>query len=303
MLLQSIDRIHEFLDQRSLNILNDNGIFSVSEFLCIDPNKVVEFFQGEPFDKKHSTSSILNCRKFLFSHHAAIAAGSWYSNVRTKNNIIETGIKCLDNILNGGFKGGLVYEVYGLPGSGRTQLALQIAANNTLHDGNTLYIDTKNDFCIDRFCEIVQNNLKHPKPPAKRKKLSCDENDELLESYINRVRMAKVYDMESLLATLGDIVNDMNSLTRENDMLLDTWKFYRNIRLLVIDNIASVVLPMLGNDHYPMSDITALTSQLIENIRLAKFNTVSICNTYYITLIKGISRLKFCSINMLCLAC
>ena len=59
----------------------------------------------------------------------------------------------------------------------------------------------------------------------------------------------------------------MNNLVGENDMLAENWKFYRNVRLLVLDNVASIVLPLLGNDSYPMSDIAALTSQLIENLR------------------------------------
>ena len=265
MLLNDIDKIFEYIDQGFLTILNNNKIKTVSEFLCTDPVKVVKL--SESGCLKLNLKTILILRKYLFTHHSSSASGGWYSNHQISNKAFETDIKNIDKILNGGLKGGLVYEVYGLPGSGRTQLTLHLAAINAIKGGNTLFIDTKNDFCFDRFCEILTSNLKSVKPTAKRVKLNCDENDELIESYVNKVRMAKVYEMESLLDTMSCVVNDMDNLTCENDMLPENWKFYRNVRLLVLDNIASIVLPLLGNDSYPMSDITALTSQLIEKIR------------------------------------
>ena len=267
MLLQDIDTIFEYVDQTFITTINKNGIWNVSEFLANDPEKIVELSKNESCEQNQNLKSILKLRKFLFTHHASSAAGSWYSNNGIKSHTLESGIQCLDKILDGGFKGGLVYEVYGLPGSGRTQLALHLAAINAINGGNTLFIDTKNDFFVDRFSEILTNNLSVAEPASKRIKRNCDENDELLEGYLNKVRMAKLYVMEHLLDIFCNVVNDMNSLTCENDMLPDNWKFYRNIKLLVIDNIASLVLPLLGNERYPMSDIITLTSQLIEKIR------------------------------------
>lgn len=267
MLLNNIDKVFEYIDQGFLTILNNNGIKTVSEFLCTDPVKVLKFSEDGCCQQKLNLKTILILRRYLFTHHASSAAGSWYSNNQISNKTLETDVKNIDKILNGGFKGGLVYEVYGLPGSGRTQLTLHLAAVNAIKGGNTLFIDTKNDFCVDRFCEVLATNLKSAKPTAKRIKLNCDENDELIESYLNKIKMAKVYEMELLLDTISGVLNDMNNLTCENDMVPESWKFYRNVRLLVLDNIASIVLPLLGNDRYTMSDITALTSQLIEKIR------------------------------------
>ena len=267
MLLNNVERIYEFLDEQHLNTLNNNGIRTVSEFISVEPQRVTALCRSASCEKIPDLKSILRFRKFLFIHHAPCAAGGWHSNRQIKNNILATGIEDIDKVLNGGFKGGLVYEVYGLPGSGRTQLALFVTVNNALCGGNTLYIDTKNDFCIDRFSEILSNTLKPPRHAEKRIKINCDEHEELLERYVKKVRMAKIYDMEPLLAAVSDILNNLDNLTCENDMLPEDWKFYRNIRLLVIDNIASIVLPLLGNDGYNMGDITGLTSQFIEKIR------------------------------------
>ena len=267
MLLNNIDKVFEYIDQGFLTILNINGIKTVYDFLCTDPVNVVKFSENGCCQQKVDLKTIINLRKYLFTHHASSAAGSWYSNNQISNKSIELDITNIDKILNRGFKGGLVYEAYGLPGSGRTQLTLHLAAVNAIKGGNTLFIDTKNDFSLDRFCEILSGNLKSAKPTAKRMKLNCDATDELIESYLNKIRLAKVYEMELLLDTISGVMNDMNNLTCENDMLPENWKFYRNVRLLVLDNIASIVLPLLGNDRYTMSDISALTSQLIEKIR------------------------------------
>ena len=266
MLLSNVGSTYEFLDEECLNILNRNGIKRVSDFLSVDPEKIISLCNCLSSGKTLDLQSILSFRKYLFTHYAAFAAGGWYSNVR-KSTILATGVECMDNILCGGLKSGFIYEIYGFPGSGRTQFALFITANNAADKGNTLYIDTKNDFCIDRFCEIMSSKLKPNNSVAKRMKLNCDEHEEIMEGYVKNVRMAKVYDMESLLDAVSEIANSMDNLSGENDMLPEDWKFYKNIRLLVIDNIASIVLPLLGNEQYTMGDITALTSQFIEKIR------------------------------------
>ena len=266
MLLQNTEKIFEYINQKFLTVLEKKGIRTVSQFLCADPVEVAKYSEDTSAEKV-TLKTIISLRKYFFTQHAVSAAGSWYCNNQITNNTLETDVKNLDMTLSGGFKGGVIYEIYGSPGSGRTQLTLHTTAKNAMKGGNTLYIDTKNDFCIDRFCEIISSNFKSIKPPVKRIKPNCDENEELIEGYLNKVRVAKVFQIETLLNTTSEVANIMNNLVGENDMLAENWKFYRNVRLLVLDNVASIVLPLLGNDSYPMSDIAALTSQLIENLR------------------------------------
>ena len=141
MLLNNIDKVFEYIDQGFLTILNNNGIKTVSEFLCTDPVKVIKFSENGCCQQKLNLKTVITLRKYLFTHHASSAAGSWYSNNQISNKAIEIDIKNIDKMLNKGFKRGLVYEVYGLPGSGRTQLTLNLAAVNAIKGGNTLSID------------------------------------------------------------------------------------------------------------------------------------------------------------------
>jgi len=266
MLLENVDKIHEFFSPDFIAELSKNEIRTVSDFQRVDPENIVEISQECKCEPKENLTTVFKFRKYLFTTYAAYSAESWYSINPFKSNVLKTRVKVLDDVINGGFKGGVIYEAYGMPGSGRTQLCLHLAAINALDGGNTLYIDTKNDFCVDRFCEILTNNLKKQKE-SKRIKLDCDINDELIQSYLNRVKLSKIYNIHSLLSSISNIIQNLNDLTSENCLSAENWKFYRNVKLLVIDNIASIVLPLLGDEKYPMGDITALTSDVIDKIR------------------------------------
>ena len=267
MLLDNVVKIHEFYSPEFVSELNKKGIKTVSDFLRFDPESIVEISLNSKCEPKEILSTVFKFRKYLFTSYANYAAESWYSVNPLASNVLETRIKVLDEVLKGGFKGGVIYEAYGMPGSGRTQLCLHLAVNNSLNGGNTLYIDTKNDFCIDRFCEILTHNLLE----AKQMKRNCDINDELMQSYLNRVKLLKVYNIHSLLRSISNIIKNLNDLKGENCFTAESWKFYRNIRLLIIDNIASMVLPLLGDDNYPMNEITSLTSELIDKLRYIMF--------------------------------
>ena len=266
MLLNEVGKIYDYLDRDSLEGLERNGIRTVSEFLVVEPQNIVSLCSAHSSEKTYIWD-ILELRKLLFTCYAPFAASGWYVNQQTKANILLTNLKALDKLLNGGFKGGYIYEVYGLPGSGRTQFALFLTLSNCKNGGNTLYIDTKNDFCVDRFCEISKNICEPASPMAKRPKTNCDEHEELLEKQIKKVEIAKVFEMASLLDIMCDIVDKMGSLTGENDLAVDEWKFYRDTRLIVIDNLASLVLPMLGNDCYTMNEVTGYMNQFTEKAR------------------------------------
>jgi len=270
MLLENVERVHDFLSLDFITELSKRGVRTVSDFQRYDPEKIVEISHESKCELKETLNTVFKFRRHLFISHASSCDQSWYST-SIKSNILRTRIKEFDAIFNWGFKGGFIYEVYGMPGTGRTQLSLYLTATNALNGGNTLYIDTKNDFCIDRFCEILSYNHK-PQNEAKRIKLNCDKNEELVQSYLNKIRLAKIFSIQSLLTTISSVVKNLSDLTSENSLSPENWKFYRNIKLLVIDNIASIVLPLLGNERYPMSDITAFTSEIIDKLREVAVN-------------------------------
>ncbi|HSA97542.1 MAG TPA: ATPase domain-containing protein, partial [Candidatus Nitrosotenuis sp.] len=60
--------------------------------------------------------------------------------------MISTGLKRLDDLLGGGIKNGIITDIFGASGTGKTQLVLQIAVNCLSQGGTILYQDTTGNF-------------------------------------------------------------------------------------------------------------------------------------------------------------
>lgn len=74
---------------------------------------------------------------------------------------IPTGSKILDNLLGGGYEKDIITTVYGPAGSGKTNLCLLCAMNTTRNKKKVIYIDTENNFSVERFkqiCESINQN-------------------------------------------------------------------------------------------------------------------------------------------------
>lgn len=71
--------------------------------------------------------------------------------------------KDLDQLLGGGFKPGIIYELIGSPGTGKSTLVQQLAINIMLpslvdsrfHSGKSIIIDTEGSFSPQRISEIA----------------------------------------------------------------------------------------------------------------------------------------------------
>jgi DNA repair protein RAD51 len=74
--------------------------------------------------------------------------------------MISTGLQKLDQFLFGGIPIGVITDIYGGSGTGKTQLLLQICINAIKNGGNVLYQDTTGNFRPERILEIQrQQNL------------------------------------------------------------------------------------------------------------------------------------------------
>ncbi len=71
--------------------------------------------------------------------------------------MISTGLEKLDEFLLGGIHYGVITDIYGANGTGKTQLLLQICMNSIRHGGNVLYLDTTGGFRPERILEMQKN--------------------------------------------------------------------------------------------------------------------------------------------------
>ncbi len=75
---------------------------------------------------------------------------------------LSSGTEVIDGLLNGGIEHGAITNVYGPPGSGKTNLTLLFALSG-LKEGKVGYVDTENGFSTERFFQIggTKEDLKH----------------------------------------------------------------------------------------------------------------------------------------------
>lgn len=77
--------------------------------------------------------------------------------------MISTGLKQLDQLLGGGIKGAMITDIFGAAGTGKTQLATQIAINSLVEGGQVLFQDTTGSFRPERMLEIIKMRNLEPK--------------------------------------------------------------------------------------------------------------------------------------------
>lgn len=122
---------------------------------------------------------------------------------------ISTGVKEFDRIVGGGFETGSITECYGQYGSGKTQVAHQLAVNVYAEDPTavSVYIDTENTFRPERIVQFAKGR-------------GLDGNDVL-----KSIRVARAYnsDHQMLLAEKVD----------------DLIKGGANVKLVIVDSLTA----------------------------------------------------------------
>ncbi|KAJ2952573.1 hypothetical protein O0L34_g6896 [Tuta absoluta] len=147
--LKSGEYIH--LSDSILKVLAQNRIFTISEFLQEDTEKISAL-------TKLSLPQVLDVRNDIFTKYSAPLVNGATLLVQNvmKRKFISTGIQSLDNIINGGIPTGFITEFCGIAESGKTQLCLQVAINCVKSSEDVvLFVDTKGDFSADRVQKIL----------------------------------------------------------------------------------------------------------------------------------------------------
>ena len=68
--------------------------------------------------------------------------------------MISTGLQKLDDFLSGGIPNGVIVDIFGGNGTGKTQLLLQLSINSIKNGGHVLYLDTTGGFRPERILQI-----------------------------------------------------------------------------------------------------------------------------------------------------
>ncbi len=74
--------------------------------------------------------------------------------------MLVTGLHKLDEFLSGGIPNGVITDIFGSPGTGKTQFLFQLSYNAIKDGDKILYVDTSGSFRPERIIEIqTPNNL------------------------------------------------------------------------------------------------------------------------------------------------
>ncbi len=141
--------------------------------------------------------------------------------------MIKTGLEKLDNILGGGIKSGIITDIFGASGTGKSQLALQIMASSLLEGGTTFYQDTTGNFRPERMLEMFK-----PKglDPSLLDKITVGRITNTSEQLGN---ISKIYESNFSLVVV-DNVSDLFSFeySKEGQMLEKTNQFAQYMKEL-----------------------------------------------------------------------
>lgn len=145
------ENLHPFLTIRHVGLLKHFGVLTLTQLLSLPPERLSSILVV-PF------TTVTQLRVDLFRSHGAQPVSGleiYQSRLTREQNPLSTGSQALDQLLEGGIQLGKVHEVFGLAGSGRTQLCLTVSALCSVKGGYVAYIDTRGDFTPHRFQEIV----------------------------------------------------------------------------------------------------------------------------------------------------
>lgn len=113
-------------------------------------------------------------QRIIVAAREAIDIGGFETGIQVlekRKNIgkLTSSSKALDELLGGGFETQAITELFGEFGSGKTQIAHQLAVNVTMPDedggldGGTIWIDSENTFRPERISQIAEAQELDPK--------------------------------------------------------------------------------------------------------------------------------------------
>jgi len=191
--------------------------------------------------------------------------------------MISTGLLKLDNFLSGGIPNGVIVDIFGGNGTGKTQLLLQLSINSIKNGGNVLYLDTTGGFRPERILEI-------------QKKFNIDFNllDKITVSRITntfeQINSIKNFQENNFSLIVIDNVTDLFSYEYKNNKSIFEknslfMKYMHELSFYAITNkIPIVITNMIRNMDGKEVENMANAIDLFTHIKIHLFKNSSIFN-------------------------
>ena len=189
--------------------------------------------------------------------------------------MISTGLKKLDNFLFGGIPNGVIVDIFGGNGTGKTQLVLQLSINSIKNGGNVLFLDTTGGFRPERILEI-----------QKKSNLAINLLDKITVSRITntseQINILKTLEENNFSLIVIDNVTDLfsyeyknnSSIFEKNSLFM---KYMRELSVYAITHkVPIVVTNMIRNMDDKEVEHMASAIDLFTHIKIHLFKNSSL---------------------------
>ena len=191
--------------------------------------------------------------------------------------MISTGLQKLDTFLSGGIPNGVIIDIFGGNGTGKTQLVLQLSINSIKNGGNVLFLDTTGGFRPERILEIQKKsnldiNLLDKITVSRITNTSEQINllNTLVESNFSLIVIDNVTDLFSYEYKNNESIFEKNSLFM---------KYMHELSFYAITNkIPIVITNMIRNMDGKEVENMANAIDLFTHIKIHLFKNSSIFN-------------------------
>ncbi|RHZ68932.1 hypothetical protein Glove_292g50 [Diversispora epigaea] len=147
-----------------------------------------------------------------------------------QEDLISIGCSGIDDLLSGGLHPGDITEICGESTAGKTRLCYAATLMTTCSSSNNtvFYIDTLNSFSPEAMLNLFQESDRF-----------IDARDQGMENIFQRIRLPKNgSDIFAVFSVIEDLRQELQRKSED--------AFYFNLKLIVLDSIAPLFLPILG---------------------------------------------------------
>ena len=142
--------------------------------------------------------------------------------------MISTGLKKLDEFLSGGIPDGIIVDIFGGSGTGKTQLLLQISKKCIIDGGNVLYFDTTGSFRPERILELQTQN-------------------ELNSNFLEKITVSRITNTAEQIKSIQNIGTDFSLIVIDNVTDLFTYEYSKDEKTFEKNSIFMNYMKELSN--------------------------------------------------------
>ena len=191
--------------------------------------------------------------------------------------MISTGLKKIDDFLSGGIPNGIIVDIFGGNGTGKTQLLLQLSINSIKNGGKVLFLDTTGGFRPERILEI-----------QKKSNSNLNLLNNILVSRITntseQINSIKNFKENNFSLIIIDNITDLfsyeyknnQSIFKKNSLFM---KYMRELSLYAVTHKVPIVISnMIRNSNEQEVENMSTAIDLFTHIKIHLFKNSSIYN-------------------------